>query len=66
MDKAYKLLEKLQVLLATERDQIAIDIKTSTSEQTDAEFLILAKIALSKIEKIKKMEAMLDDIKSLF
>lgn len=65
MDKAYKLLEKLLVLLATEREQIASDISTP-AEATHAEFLILATIAMSKIKKIKKIEAMLDDVKSMF
>ena len=68
MDKAYKLLEELIALLAIERNQIANAIKTGTvpAKTTQAAVLTMATTAISEIAKIKRIESILEDVKSLF
>ena len=67
MHNAYKLLEELMALLAVERNQILNYVKTGTisPDATSAVALAEANNALKTIAKIKRIEAMLDDVKSL-
>jgi hypothetical protein len=64
VNKAYKLLEEILTLLASERTQILNYVKTGVISPA-ADALHEANNALSAVAKIKRIEAMLDDVKSL-
>jgi hypothetical protein len=68
MNKAYKLLEKLMATLAEERNRVSAEIKTGTlpAGATQDEIISVTTAAISEITKIRRIEFMLEDVKSLF
>ena len=67
MNKADKLLAELMQVLAVERNQTADSLKNGDgfALATDEELLEIAKTTILKIAKIKRIEAVLDDVKSM-
>ena len=68
MNEAHLLLEKAIEIIVAERNRITLEMKSgSVAEATSHEEIsIMAKNAIHKIVKLKRIEAMLGDVKSLF
>jgi hypothetical protein len=68
MNEAHQLLEKVMEIIAFEHNRIILEMKSGsvTEPLSQEEILIMATDAISKIAKLKRMQAMLSDVKTLF